>query len=69
MTRNDVWTFWENAPLLKLVWCQNFFGLVTCSGVGGFSVFCCGSYEASFAELEPQYALERSENVILQRFL
>ncbi|WP_221641571.1 hypothetical protein, partial [Listeria booriae] len=38
MTQNNVWTFWKNTPLLKLVWCQNFFGLVTCSRVGGLSV-------------------------------
>ncbi|MBC2036098.1 hypothetical protein [Listeria booriae] len=27
-------------------------------------VLCCGSYEAYFAELEPQYAYERSEYAI-----
>ncbi|MBC2023086.1 hypothetical protein [Listeria booriae] len=33
------------------------------SGVNGLS--CCGSYEALFAELEPQYAVEWSETAFL----
>lgn len=27
---------------------------------------CCGSYEAYFAELEPQYAVEHSETAFLR---
>ncbi|MBC2158363.1 hypothetical protein HCB21_01165 [Listeria booriae] len=33
------------------------------SGVNG--LFCCGSYEAYFAELEPQYAVEWNETAFL----